>query len=133
MRALEKIRIRGDFSNDTINYLLVKDSKFARFYFLAKIHQRLHNFLDKPVMQNCGLCTQNISSFLDQYLESELIHKRNKSFLGKINSMGQLLKGAIFYTIDVVDFYPNIPHEEGLASLRKLLDARTGIKVTTGT
>ena len=36
--ALEKIRIRGDLSNDTINYFLVKDPKFARFYLLSKIH-----------------------------------------------------------------------------------------------
>ena len=31
MRALEKIRMRGDLSNDTLNYFLVKDPKFARF------------------------------------------------------------------------------------------------------
>ena len=33
-RALEKIRKRGDLSNDTLNYFLVKDPKFARFYLL---------------------------------------------------------------------------------------------------
>ena len=38
LSALEKIRIRGDLSNDTINYFLVKDPKFARFYLLSKIH-----------------------------------------------------------------------------------------------
>ena len=31
MRNLEKIRIRGDLSNDTLNYFLVKDPKFVRF------------------------------------------------------------------------------------------------------
>ena len=31
MRNLEKIRIRGDLSNDTLNYFLVKDPKFANF------------------------------------------------------------------------------------------------------
>ena len=31
MRNLEKIRIRGDLSNDTLNYFLVKDPKFAKF------------------------------------------------------------------------------------------------------
>ena len=44
-RALEKIRIRGDLHNDTINYFLVKRPKFARFYLLPKIHKRLHMFL----------------------------------------------------------------------------------------
>ena len=31
MKALEKIRLRGDLSKDTLDYFLVKDSKFARF------------------------------------------------------------------------------------------------------
>ena len=47
--------------------------------------------------------------------------------------MGQLLKEAIFSSFYVVEVYPNILHEEGLTSLRKLLDARTEIKVTTKT
>ena len=33
--------------------------------------------------------------------------------------------------IDVVGLYPDNPHEEGLASLKKFLDARTEKKVTT--
>ena len=32
MRALEKIRIRDDLSNDTFNYFLIQDPKLARFY-----------------------------------------------------------------------------------------------------
>ena len=62
MQVLEKIRTRGDLSNDTLSYFLVKDC-----------------------------------------------------------------------TIDDVGLYPNIPHEEGLASLRRFLDARTEKKVTTET
>ena len=37
-KSLEKIRKRGDLSQDTLNYFLVKDPKFARFYLLPKIH-----------------------------------------------------------------------------------------------
>ena len=48
MKALEKIRFRGDLSSDTLNYFFVKDPKFARFYVLPKIHKRLH---DVPVDQ----------------------------------------------------------------------------------
>ena len=39
MKALEKIRLRGDLSKDTLDYFLVKDPKFARFYLLPKIHK----------------------------------------------------------------------------------------------
>ena len=39
MKALEKIRLWRDFSKDTLDYFLVKDPKFARFYLLPKIHK----------------------------------------------------------------------------------------------
>ena len=51
--------------------------------------------------------------------------KDKNYFLQKIKSLGQLLEGAIICTIVVVCFYPNILHEEGLASLRKFIDVRT--------
>ena len=54
-------------------------------------------------------------------------------FLRKIKSLGQLQEGAILCTVDVVDLCPNISHEEGLALLRKFLDARTKKKLTTKT
>ena len=138
MRALEKIRTRGDFSNDALNYFLVKDPKFDRFYLLPKIHKRFHNLLGRPVISNCGFFTENISSFLDHHLQpiAQKVNsfiKDTNHFLRKIKSLGQLPEGAILITIDVVCLYPNIPHEEGLVSLRKFLDARTEKKVTTET
>ena len=69
MRALEKIKIRGDLSNDTPNYFLVKDPKFAKFQLLPQIHKRLHNVPGRPVISNCGFYTENISSFLDHHLQ----------------------------------------------------------------
>ena len=138
VRALEKIRIRGDLPDDTLNYFLVKDPKFARLYFLPKIHKRLHNVPERTVISNCGFYTENISSFLDHLLQP-IAHKANSfikdtnHFLRKIKSLGQLPEGAIVCTIDVVGLYPSIPHEEGLASLRRFLDARTAKKVTIET
>ena len=69
MKALEKLRLRGDLSSDTLNYFLVKDPKFARFYLLPKIHKRLHDVPDRPVISNRGSYTDNISSFLDPHLQ----------------------------------------------------------------
>ena len=45
--------------------------------------------------------------------------------------MGQFHEGAILCAIDFIGLYPNIPHEEDLASLRKFIDARTEKKATT--
>ena len=50
MKALEKIRLRGDLSSDILNYFFVKDLKFARFYLLSKIHKRLHDVPGRQVI-----------------------------------------------------------------------------------
>ena len=42
-RATEKLRKRGDLKKEIIKYFEVKDSEFARFYLLPKIHKRLNN------------------------------------------------------------------------------------------
>ena len=69
IKALEKIRLRGDLSSDTLNYFAVEDPKFARFYLLPKINKRLHNVPGRPIISNCGFYTESISSFLDYYLQ----------------------------------------------------------------
>ena len=83
MQALEKIRIRENVSNDTLNYFLVKDPKFARFYLLHKTHEHLHNVLSRPVISNCGFYTENISSFLDHHLQP--IAQKVNSFIKDTN------------------------------------------------
>ena len=50
IEALEKIRLRGDLSSGTLNYFVVEDRKFARFYLLPKIYMRLHNVTGRPVI-----------------------------------------------------------------------------------
>ena len=112
MHALEKIRIWGDLSNDTLNYFLVKDPKFARFYLLPKIHKRLHNVPGRPVISNCGFYTENISSFLDHHLQptAQKVNsfiKDTNHFLRKSKSLEQLPEGAILCIIDVIGLYPD--------------------------
>ena len=137
-KSLEKIRKRGDLSQNTLNYFLVKDPKFARFYLLPKVHKRLHDVPGRPVISNCGFYTENISSFLDFHLEPlaqnvKSYIKDTNHFLRKIKELGQLPEGTILFTIDVVGLYPNIPHDEGLAFLKDFLDSRFDKQFTTDT
>ena len=53
--------------------------------------------------------------------------------LGKVSKQPSNLKNAILCTIDVVGLYPNIPHKEGLASIRNHVDNRENKEVTTDT
>ena len=56
-RTIEKIKKRADLKKGTIKYFELKDSKFARFYLLPKIHKRLNNVPDRPVISNCSYYT----------------------------------------------------------------------------
>ena len=121
-----------------MEYFFNKNPKFARFYLLPKIHKWLHNVPDRPVISNCGYYTENISSVLDYHFQP--LTKKVKSyikdtnhFLKKLQELGSLPKNAILCTIDVVGLYPNISHEEDLASIRKYLNNRENKEVTTDT
>ena len=127
--VLRKIRSRGDISDETLDYFLVNNPKFGRFYLLPKIHKRLRNVPGRPVISNSSYFTENISSFLDFHLKP--LAQKVKSniqdtndFLKKIANLPSWPDDLILCTIDVVGLYPNIPHEEGLVAIRKALDTR---------
>ena len=58
LKSAKKLRKRGGFSQDTLNYLLVKDPEFARFYSLSKIHKRLYDVSERPVISNRSFYTK---------------------------------------------------------------------------
>ena len=119
---------------DTLDYFLVKDPKFLRFYLLPKIHKRLHDVPGRPVILNCGYYTENISSFfhlqpLAQKVKSYI--KDTNHFLNRLSSLGKLPQGAILCTVDVVGLCPNIPHSEGLTSLGRVLELRDNRQISS--
>ena len=48
--------------------------------------------------------------------------KDTNDFLNKLCSLPKLPDNIILCTVDVVDLYPNISHDEGLSALKKQLD-----------
>ena len=80
-------------------------------------------------MPNSGYYTENILTFLEYHLKP--IAQKVKSYikdtndiLRKLDALPSLPEDIILCTIDVVGLYPNIPHEDGLVAMRKVLDAR---------
>ena len=126
-KSLDKTRKRGDLSQGTLSYVLVKDPKFARFYLL--LSKTVIWCTRRPVMSNHSFYTENISLFLDLHLQS-LAQKVNSyikdtnHFLRKIKEWGQLSERSIPCTIDVVGLYPNIPHNEDFAFPKDFLNSR---------
>ena len=57
--------------------------------------------------------------------------KDTNDFLMRIASLPPLPDDIILCTIDVAGLYPNIPHHEGLMSLRKSLESREKKTIST--
>ena len=90
--AIQKIRKRGDLNADTIKYFMVKDPKFARFYLLPRIHERLYDVPARLIVSNCGYYTENISCFLDFYLQP--MTREIKSYIKDTNDFLKKLRQA---------------------------------------
>ena len=96
-------------------------------YLLPKIHKRLVNVPNCPVIINCGTPTEKASEFLDHNLQpimrSGMSHiKDTNDFLSKLKNLKKVSDNAISVTADVAGLYPIIPHNEGLEVLKKQLD-----------
>ena len=79
----------------------------------------LSNVPGRSVISNCGTPTEKVSEFLDHQLQP--IMKQGNSyikdtgdFLEKLRAIGEIPRGVILATADVVGLYPSIPHDEGL-------------------
>ena len=97
-------------SKNTLYYIAVEDSKFAKFSLLSKIYQRQHDVPERLIIPNFGHCTENISPISDYEFTTNnsdrtLVKsyiKDTKHFLSKLKSLGKLVQGVILWTIDVV-------------------------------
>ena len=100
-RTREKIRKRGDLMKETIKYFEVNYAKFAVLYLFPKIHKRLNNVPDRPVISNCGYYIESISAFLDFHLKPlaqgvKSYIKDTNGILNKLHSLPKL-PDILFY------------------------------------
>ena len=115
--VIAKTMKRGDLKMNNLDYFIMKDPKFRRFYVLPKIHKDLHNIPGRPVIGNSGYYTENISLFLNHHLQSvakviKSYIKDTNEFVKKLFSLPKLLDVIMLCSMDVVGSYPNIPHED---------------------
>ena len=124
---LERRNIIQEKEKNYFKFNFKKATNVGKFYLLPKIHKSLSKVPGRPVISNCGMPTEKISEFLDHHLQplmkqGESYIKDTGDFLEKLKRVGEIPKGAIFVTADVVGFYLGIPHDGGLEVLRKQYD-----------
>ena len=121
---LERRNIIQEKEKNYFKFNFKKATNVGKFYLLPKIHKSLSKVPGRPVISNCGMPTEKISEYLDHHLQplmkqGESYIKNSGDFLEKLKRVGEIPKGAILVTADVVGLYPSIPHDGGLEVLRK--------------
>ena len=128
LKVMEVIITDGKY-----RYLARKDNKLRRLYWLPKIHNRLVNVPGRSVVSNCGTATERISEFVDSCLQPVVRVLPNEikdtgDFLCRLKELDDIPDNAILCSMDVVGLYPHVPYEEGLKSLKKILE-EYGVKI----
>ena len=124
---LERKNIIQEKEQNYFKFNFKKATNVGKFYLLPKIHKSLSKVPRCPVISNYVMPTEKISEFLTHHLQAlakqgESYIKDTGDFLEKLKSIGQIPKGAILVTVDVVEFSPSIPHDGGFDVLRKQYD-----------
>ena len=101
--------------NNYFRFNFKKATNLGKLYQLPKIHKGLCKGPGRPVISNCGTPTEKVLEFLDHHLQP--IMKQGESyirdtgdFLAKLKAAGDVPKGAILVTADIVGLYLSIPH-----------------------
>ena len=121
------LKRRGVISEQNRKYLGCRERNLGRFYMLPKIHERLVDVPGRPVISNCGTPTEKISKFVDFHLQPIVgmlpdIIRDTTDFLCRLRDLGDIPQGAIICSMDVVGLYPHIPHDEGLNSMKCIIE-----------
>ena len=123
--------------NNYFRFNFKKATNLGKLYLLPKIlHKGLCKVPGRPVICNCGTPSDKVSKFLDHHLQA--IMKQGESyirdtgnFLAKLKAAGEVPKGAILVTADVVGLYPSISDSEGLDILKKQYENYPNKRVST--
>jgi hypothetical protein len=92
----------------------------------------------RPIISGCGSITENMSLFVDHHTkdlvpEIPLYLQDTPHLLRQLEDLkkSNIPKGAFPISIDVVRLYTNIPHNEGVESVKKALNNRKDPEVQT--
>ena len=114
---------RGQISQNTSNYLTTDIDRTQQFYLLPKIHKDINNPPGRPIVSGSGGPSEKISQLVDHSIgplvppsESYI---RDSSHIINILNKFNMLPDMILCTLDITSLYTNIPHNEGIQSIKE--------------
>ena len=116
---------RGEITQRTCNYLTTNVDRTQQFYLLPKIHKDPLNPPGRPIVSGSGGPTEKISQLVDHFIGD--IVPLSKSYIRDSSHLINILNdtssypGMLLCTLDITSLYTNIPHNEGIESIKKML------------
>ena len=127
-KELEHLVVRlaknGTIDEDMAAYALPEDHKPGRLYLLPKVHKA--GVPGRPVISCSGALTEHVSEIVDHLIKPLLPHvtsylRDTKDFVSKMRDLDTYPEDAILASLDVVNLYPSIPHDDGIDALNQFL------------
>ena len=141
--TLKKALDEKHISKSEHDAMSATDKKPGKLYQLFKVHKK---FVEpdlppaRPIISGCGSITENMSLFIDHHTKhlvplipsflQDTPHLLRELEVLKTKGLPQ---GTFPVSIDVVGLYTNIPHNEGVDSVKRVLNTRKDPEVPTDT
>ena len=131
----------NNYINESEAHHLTKNERTSTFYCLPKIHKAFTDFPQlRPICSGYNSVTNKLSEWVDGFLfpaaKKTLSYiKDSTDFIKKLPSYtsDSSSENIFLVTMDVVNLYPNIDHEEGISAAKTALDNRKNQRVPTTT
>ena len=110
-----------EISPKTCNYFTTNIDRRQQFYLLPKIHKDPLNLTGRLIVSGSGGPTEKISQLVDHFIGK--IVPLSQSYIILINILNgfTVQPGMLLYTLDITSLYTNIPHNDGIESIKKML------------
>lgn len=121
--VLEDAVLEGIINPSTKKVLETQNPRVPVLYLLPKIHKDLTNPPGRPIVSGTGSVLQTLAIYLDQFLKPIVNRlprclKDTKDFLVQLNKL-DFKDVTLLGSFDVTSLYTNIPHDEGLCSIKE--------------
>ena len=116
---------RREISQHTSKYLTTDIDRTQLFYLLPQIHKDINNPPGRPIVSGSGGPTEKISQFVDHFIgplvpPSESYIRDSTHMINILNNFS-ILSDMILCTLDITSLFTNIPHNEGIQSIKEFL------------
>ena len=129
IHLVEEMHEKNQISDKTYKYLISGGDRTAVFYTLPKIHKNRDRPPGRPIVSGVNSATEKISQMIDIILrpfaqKGSSFVKDTPDVISKLQTV-EINDDEWLFTMDVKGLYTNIPHDEGIEEVTKIIAART--------